>query len=154
MSEVNMEMGRTIYNSICSVLDKMNIKYNKIEDKLVIVFGYKGQDMNHDLLIAVNANQEAIQLIERLPYSIDPEKAADVAMAICYVNNRLLSGKFTYDMKETLSFEMTQLYSGSLIGEATLQRMLLALIHTVEEFDDKFMALNKGYLKAEDFKEN
>lgn len=154
MSEVNMEMGRTIYNSICSVLDKMEINYNKVEEDLVILFGYKGQDMNHDLLIAVNAKQEAIQIMERLPFSISPEKATDVAVAICYANSRLLSGKFTYNMGDYVSFEITQLYSGSLIGEPTLRRMLLALISTVEEYDDKFMALNKGYLKAEDFKAN
>ena len=30
--------------------------------------------------------------------------------------------------------------------------MIMALIFSVEEYDDKFMALNKGYLKPEDFK--
>lgn len=151
MSEVNMEMAKTVYDSLCSVLDKMNIKYDKIEDKLAILVGYKGQDMNHDLVIVVNAKSEIVQIYEKMPYSIDPNRAADVAKAVCYVNSRLLFGHFVYNVEDKLSFELTQIYTGSLIGEELLQRMILLLIRIVEDYDDKFMALNKGYLKPEDF---
>jgi len=154
MSEVNMEMAKTIYDSACAVLDGMGINYKKVENDLVILFGHRGQDMNHDLILAVNARQEAIQLIEKLPFSIDPEKASEVAGAVCLINDKILSGKFTYNMEDRLSFEVTQIYSGSLIGEETIKRMLLALVFTVEEYDDKFMALNKGYWKVNDFKQN
>lgn len=154
MSEVNMEMAKTIYDSACAVLDGMGINYKKVENELVILFGHRGQDMNHDLIFVVNARQEAIQLIEKLPFSIDPEKASEVAGAACLINDKILSGKFTYNMEDRLSFEVTQIYSGSLIGEETIKRMLLALVFTVEEYDDKFMALNKGYLKVDDFKQD
>ncbi|MCC8173087.1 MAG: YbjN domain-containing protein [Odoribacter sp.] len=152
MAEVNMEMGKAIYDSVCSVLDKMGLSYKKIEEDLAVLFGHRGEDMNHNLVIAVNVKQETIQLFEVLPFDINKEKATDVAVAICYVNDRILSGKFTYNMEERLTFEVSQIFSGSLIGEKTIQRMILALAVTVEEYDDKFMALNKGYLKPEDFK--
>ena len=61
MAEQNMEMGKAIYESLCNVLDKMEIHYRKYEEDLVISFGYKGKDMNHDLLIGVNVKQEVIQ---------------------------------------------------------------------------------------------
>ena len=53
---------------------------------------------------------------------------------------------------EDLFFEMAQFYSGSLIGEKTLGRMIMALIFTVEDYDDKFMALNSGYITTDAFK--
>ena len=154
MAEQNMEMGKAIYESLCSVLDKMGVHYKKVEDDLVIAFGYKGEDMNHDLIIAVNVRQEAIQLIEKLPFEISAERATDVACAVCYVNDQILSGKFTYNMEDRLSFEVTQIFTGSLIGEEALHRMIMTLIITVENYDDKFMALNKGYIKVEEFKRN
>ena len=154
MAEQNMEMGRAIYESLCNVLDKMGVHYKKVEEDLVIAFGYKGEDMNHDLIIAVNVKQEVIQLMERLPYEITAEKATEMACAVCYVNNQILSGQFTYNMKDRLSFEVTQIFTGSLIGEEALHRMIMTLIITVENYDDKFMALNKGYLKVEDFARN
>lgn len=152
MSEVNMEMAKNVFESACAALDAMDIKYKKVEDDLVILFGHRGQDMNHELLLAVNARQEAIQLIERLPFEIEADKARDVACAVCLVNDRILAGSFTFDMESRLSYEVTQLYSGSLIGEETIKRMIIALVITVEEYDDKFMALNKGYVTVDEFK--
>lgn len=154
MSEQNLELGKAIYESLCNVLNKMEVNYKKVEEDLVIAFGYKGQDMNHDLIIAVNVEREVIQLIERLPFEISAEKATDVACAVCYANDRILAGQFTYNMEDRLSFEVTQIFTGSLIGEEALHRMIMALVITVENYDDKFMALNKGYLKPENFKEN
>lgn len=152
MSEANMEMAKAVYQSICTVLDGMQINYRKVEEDMVILFGHRGKDMNHDLIIAVNEKQEAIQMIEKLPFNMDPSKSNDIAAAVCYANDRLLCGKFSYNMEDRLTFEIAQFFSGSLIGNETIERMLMALVLTVEDFDDKFMALNNGYLKPENFK--
>ncbi len=152
MSEVNMELAKSIYESACKALDNMEINYRKVEEDLVILFGHRGKDMNHDLIMAVNAQQEAVQIVEKLPFRINPERAADVASAVCLVNDRLLAGKFCYDLDERLSFEVNQVYTGSLVGDATIARMLMALVVSVEAYDDKFMALNNGYLKVDDFR--
>lgn len=150
MSEQSMEMAKVLYESVCSTLDGMDIKYNRVEEDLVILLGHQGEDMKHELLIAVSPDNEAIRIIERLPFSINPEKATDIAVSTCYVNDTLLTGKFTYDMKERISFELAHIYTGSLVGEETIKRMIMAVVVTVERYDDKFMAVNKGYLKPED----
>lgn len=152
MSDVNKEMSRIVYDTICKVLDDLGISYKKIEDDLVVLFGHKGQDMSHDLIILVNEKQELIRLVEKLPFDINSEKASDFAAAVCYVNSKIACGCFVYDMENRLTFEMSQFYSGSLIGDETIRQMIMGLVVLVEEYDDKFMALNKGYLKPEDFK--
>ena len=152
MAEVNLEMGKSIYENVCSVLDKMEINYQKHEEDFVIAFAYKGQDMNHELLIKVDPKREIIHLMERLPFDIEPERATDIACAVCYVNDSVLVGSFTYNMSDRLLYEVIQIYTGSLIGEDTIHRMLMTLIYTVEDYDDKFMALNKGYISLEQFK--
>lgn len=153
MSEVNMEMAKNVYATVCSTLDNMGFKYKRHDEDLVVTFGLRGEDMNHDLIFIISAEKEAIQLVEQLPYSINSEKAVDVAIATSYVNRQLLCGKFTYDMGDNIRFEVTQIYSGSLIGEETIKRMVLALAVSVEEYDDKFMALCKGYIKPDAFKD-
>lgn len=151
MSEANMEMAKTVYESICVVLDSMNIKYKRVDDDLVLLISHRGEDMNHDLIFIVNAEKEVIQMYEKLPFGIDEDRVSDVARAICLVNNTLLLGGFNFNLNDSITYEITQLFSGSLIGEDTIRKMMLALVFTVEEYDDKFMALNKGYLKPEDF---
>lgn len=153
MSEVNMELAKTIYDSVCTTLDKMSIKYTRHDNDLVVTVGHKGKDMSHNLIILVNAEKEALQIIEKLPFTVDPEKATDIASAVCLVNNGFVCGGFEYELGDSISFKMSQFYSGSLVGEATIERMIIGLVLSVEEYDDKFMALNKGYLKVEDFKE-
>ena len=153
MSEVNLEMAKTIYGTVCTALDNLGLHYKKVEEDLVITFGLKGDDMNHDLLVVVNPQKEVIQIIEKLPFAISAEKASDIAIAMSYANDVLLNGKFTSDLKQRINYEVTQIYSGSLIGEETIKRMILALVYTVEEYDDKFFALNKGYITAESFGE-
>lgn len=154
MSEINMEMAKTVYDSICSVLTGMNLKYTEHKDDLVITLGHKGEDMEHNLLIAVDAAKEVVRVIERLPFKLNPEKASDIAMAVCNANRMLLLGGFEYDVDDsTLTYAIAQVYTGSLIGEEALKRMILTLVFTVEDYDDKFMALNKGYLQPDAFKE-
>ncbi len=147
----NTEKGKMLYESIAKVLDGLGITYKRFEDDLVIVFSHRGEDMNHEILLAVNEKQEAIQMMERLPIKISPEYAYEVAAAACIVNSQILIGKFTYKMEQNLTFEVAQVFDGSLIGEDALKRMILTLVITVENYDDKFMALNKGYLKHTDF---
>ncbi len=154
MSEVNLEMAKSVYDSVCAVIEEMGLKMNKHDEDLVVTFGHRGDDMDHDLLIAINAKRETILVMERLPFDINPEKSADVASAVCLVNSRLVLGGFTYDLKDRLSYEVSQVYAGSLIGKDAIKRMIFSLVFTVEDYDDKFMALNKGYLKVSDIEEN
>lgn len=151
MSTPNLEMAEAVYSTFCKVLDDMKVVYNKHEDDHVITFGYKGKDMNHDIIIFVNPETDTFRIVERLPYQIPQEKVIDIALATCLVNNRLMLGGFTYALDENLNFEVAQSYAGSLVGEAAIIKCLFAVFVCVEEYDDKFMALNKGYIKVEDF---
>lgn len=153
MAEVNMELAKSVYETVCTALDNMGFKYERHDDDLVVSLGYGGKDMNHDMLIIVDAQREVVQVIEQLPVRMNAEKATEIACAVCYANRFIVCGKFTYDMEEEIRFKVAQIYDGSLIGPETIKRMVVALAITVEEYDDKFMALNNGYLKAEDFKD-
>ncbi len=150
-NEIDMITAQKIYNTVCNTLDGMKLTYEKHEKDLVITLGHRGDDMNHSILIVVNAKQNVITIIEQLPFKIDKEKALDMCVAICYINKNLVSGGFTYDFDSNISFEITQFYNDREINEAFIERMLMTLVVTVEEYDDKLLALNKGYMKVTDF---
>ncbi len=151
MSTPNVAAAEAVYSTFRKVLDDMEITYTPHEEDRVITFGYKGKDMNHDIIIFVNADSETFRVVERLPYDIPEDKIVDVALASCLVNNRLMLGGFTYGLDEHLNFEVAQSFAGSLVGEAAIKKCLFAVLVCVEEYDDKFMALNKGYLTIKDF---
>ena len=45
---------------------------------------------------------------------------------------------------------MTSFYTESLISKALIEKMLRWFVLTVEDYDDKIAAVNKGYIKAID----
>lgn len=151
MNNANMEAARNVYSTVCTALDEFGLNYEKSEEKLLITFCLQGDDMEHELSIMVNPKHGVIQLAETLPFVISEERAADFAAVICYVNEALLNGKFSSELKESVHYNVTQIYSGSLVGVETIKQIILSLVYTVEEYDDKFLSLNNGYLKPEDF---
>ena len=148
-----MSQANAMYELIATTLDNMDLRYDRHDDELVIHLGAKGDDMNHDMLLFVLEKQEVISFVERLPFHLDPEKADEIAKAVCNINNQLVLGGFTYKAgAENMNFELSIPYGGSVIGEETIRRILMNAVHAVEEYDDKFLALNKGYLSSEEFK--
>ncbi|MBQ3054774.1 MAG: YbjN domain-containing protein [Oscillospiraceae bacterium] len=152
MSE-NMEMAKSMYERVATTLDNMELNYQRHDEDMVITLGMRGEDMDHDMLLIIREKNAAFSFLERLPFHLDPQKADEIAKAVCNVNNHLVLGGFTYEAgSDTMNFELSIPYNGSLIGEETIRRILVNAVKTVEAYDDKFLALNKGYISSEEFK--
>ena len=153
MSEEKMALAKSVYERVATTLDNMNLNYQRHDEDLVIHLGMRGDDMDHDMLLIVREKVSILSFVERLPFHLDPDKANEIAKAVCNVNNHLYLGGFTYEAgSETLNFELSMPFSGSLIGEETIKHVLIAAVKTVEDYDDKFLALNKGYISSDEFK--
>jgi len=152
MSET-MEMAKSVYERVATTLDNMELNYQRHDEDLVITLGMRGEDMDHDMLLIVREKNAVFSFLERLPFHLDPQKADEIAKAVCNINNQLVLGGFTYEAgADTMNFELSIPYNGSLIGEETIRRILVNAVKTVEAYDDKFLALNKGYISSEEFK--
>ena len=152
MSE-NMEMAKSMYERVATTLDNMELNYQRHDEDMVITLGMRGEDMDHDMLLIIREKNAAFSFLERLPFHLDPQKADEIAKAVCNVNNHLVLGGVTYEAgSDTMNFELSIPYNGSLIGEETIRRILVNAVKTVEAYDDKFLALNKGYISSEEFK--
>ena len=150
-NELDMAKAKRTYETVCRILDKMDLKYNRHDDDLIVTLGHKGKDLKHDLLIRVNAEKTALTIIEQLPFDIDSDHALDICVAICALNKNLLCGRFDYTFDKKLFFAMSQFCDGIEIPEELVKRMLMSHAATVEEYDDKLFSLNKGHIKLTDF---
>ena len=65
MSEANQEMAKAMYKTVCTALDSMKLGYREFEEDMVVVLSHKGEDMNHDLMIAVDGDRQVIKVLEK-----------------------------------------------------------------------------------------
>lgn len=150
MEEQVLKKGIEVLDSFCKILDKLEVNYERDDEKLYAMFIYKGEDFEERIFLKVTPQNETVSIHCFMPFNIVKEKKADIAMAICAVNDEIVCGKWEYDLEKHISFNVTQMYSGSLIGAEVFERMFLIMVQGIEEYDDKFLAINKGYLKPED----
>lgn len=150
--EKNMELAKQVYGTVCSALDNRELKYEKNDEKLEVILGASGEDLPMLFRFDVQANKQLLTLTSLFPFTMSEEKRVDGAIAACVVSNRLAHGNFEYDIaKGEISFRIAESFVDSLIGEGLINYMLSAAASLVEEYNDKFLALNKGLIEISAF---
>ena len=141
-----------IYGDICDVLDGKGWRYTKKEENLVIVITVHGEDLEMSLVIKVDADRELVSIVSPMPFTMDENKRVEGAIATCAATYTLADGSFDYDlMSGKIYFRLTSTYRGCDIGEGLLEYMIDVSLSTIDNYNDKFMALNKGYIGVEAF---
>lgn len=69
-------------------------------------------------------------------------------------NYGLVNGAFDYDISDgEICFRMSQSYRESILGAEVCNYMLLASMHTIDKYNDRFMMLSKGMIDLQKFVE-
>lgn len=144
-----------VYDTLCAALDKLNFKYKKEGkdgDDYVIRFGMVGDDLPMDFVMFVDGKRQLVRILSPLPFVFSEDKRLEGAIVTCRANYRMVNGCFDYDYKtgRTL-FKITTSYRGSLIDSDLLIFMIGLANNMVDEFNDKFFAVDKGFMSVEDF---
>lgn len=147
-----LQNARTVYKTLCSMLDAKELVYDKHEDDLVVTLTMHGDDIPINLIINVDAKRELIRLLSPIPVVFEGDKKVDGAIATCQANYKLADGSFDYNFKEgKVLFRMTSSYIGSLISEDLLEYMVGVACYTIDDYNDKFLMLSKGQLPLDAF---
>ncbi len=150
--EKKMEAAQQMYRALCAALDAREWKYAKVEEELLVHFGVNGDDLPLRFVIVVDADRQLIRVLSALPFKISNEKRIEGAIATCAVSCHLADGSFDYDISDgTILFRMAASYADSQIGEGLFQYLISYTCHVVDEYNDQFMALDKGVLSIGDF---
>lgn len=155
MSDIKTVRAQKAYETLCAAINERNWKYEKVDDELLVHFSVSGDDLPMQFLIFVDAERQLIRLLSPMPFDMAEEKRIDGAIATCHATYGLTDGSFDYDLSNgRISYRMTNAFLDNEISMATIQYMIDFAGVIIDKYNDKFFALNKGFLTVEKFLED
>lgn len=152
MDEELEKMGKTVYETICAMLDEKGYRYQRHDDEYYVSCGLIGEDLPMDMILAVHPERQIVRLISPIPFTVPEDKRVDIALATTVVNDRIVDGSFDFDLsKGRICFRCTASYIESILGKELFSYMLHISASTVDEYNDKFLMICKGIVSFEDF---
>lgn len=147
-----LKNAQNVFNTMCAMLDEKNVRYNKHLEDLVVTFKMRGDDLPMDFILNIDADRELVRLMSPIPVTFEADKRTIGAIATSQANYSLADGSFDYDyMQGRVMFRMTSSFMDSLISKDLFEYMVAIACMTVDEYNDKFLMLAKGYLSLEDY---
>lgn len=153
MAEENkIVAAKQVFDTLCQSLANREWKFDKDEEKLVVYFGVNGEDLPMRFIIIVDAERQLIRVMSPLPFKMSEGKRMEGAIATCVASYGMADGNFDYDLSDgSIVFRMTASFRDSVIGEGLLQYMVSCTCAMVDEYNDKFLAIDKGFMSITEF---
>lgn len=153
--EKKIAFAKMVFTTLCEAMDHRQWKYEKDEEDLTAHFIVSGDDIPMQFILVIDAERQLIRLMSPLPFKMSESKRIDGAIATCVASFGLADGSFDYDLSEgRIIFRMTASFRESLIGEELFHYMISCSCATVDEYNEKFLAIDKGLLSITDFIED
>jgi hypothetical protein len=150
--EKNVKSAYEVYQTLCTMLDDLNLKYSRDDESFAIQVGIQGEDFPVRMHIRVNPGKSLISVLSQLPFSVPEDKRIEMSVAVSMANYLLVDGSFDYNIGEgDILFRLTSSYLDSLIGKELLQYMLMVSYKTIDNFNDKFFMLMKEKMTLDEF---
>lgn len=147
-----LKNAETVYKTLCETMDDRGWKYEKDPEKLIIHFIVTGEDIPMHFLVHIDPERELIRLLSQMPFAFSEERRMEGAIATCQTNYKIADGNFDYDFKTgDVYFRLTSSFRESLISKDLLNYMVGISCFAVDDFNDKFLMIEKGVLSIEDF---
>lgn len=151
-NEQKLEKAVSIFTTLCDAIDERGWSYERDEEDLSIDLHVTGQDLPIRVIFIIDIDRQMIKLYSPLSFKISDEKRIEGAVAVCCANDGLVDGSFTYDIDDgSVIFKLTMVFENSEIGKGLFDYMINCAIVLVDKYNDKFLALNKGYMSFKDF---
>lgn len=150
--EMKLANAKRAFETLCKSLDADNWNYEKKEDSLIVKYNETGHDLTMACIIMIDVKRQVVRFKSTLPISAPKEKVVDASVACCLVNSNLAYGGFDLDPSDgTLAYRITYAFHGSVLGEDFFREMRCYATTVVDKYNDKFVELALGKIKATDF---
>lgn len=148
----NIELAKKVYDKLCSAIEQREWHFDRDDEKMIVNFEVGGQDIPMRFFIFVDSKRQLVSLISPLPFKMSEGKRVEGAIATCAASYGMCDGSFDYDLKSgAISFRMTASFRSSTVGEGLFQYMISCSCAMVDMYNDKFLAIDKGFLSLENF---
>lgn len=152
MADVKVERAQRTFATLCRALTDMGLPFNKDEAQLIIECNARGEDLPMKIRVRVDPERQITTLISYIPFTVPQDKRFEMAIAISLVNNSLADGSFDYNIGEgDIFFRMTSSFIDSEVGDDVFKYMIACSFGTIDEYNDKFLMLNKGLIGIDYF---
>ena len=150
--EMKMEQALQVYQTLCKALEQNEWTYEKEEQKLIVHFGLRGENVSMRFVIHVDAKRQMITLLSLMPVKMRESKRMEGAVAVGIANYGMLDGNFDYDLNDgAIAFRMTASFMDSQIGEGLYHYLIGCSAAMVEKYYGRFYALDQGTIGLADF---
>ena len=137
-----LKQAQAVYKALCAMLDERGWRYTKDESELLIRCGAQGEDLPMEIMIRVDVERQIVTLLSPMPFTVPDARRTALAVAVTLANNGMVDGSFDYDyLTGRILFRMTSSYRQSLIGKKMFAYMLDCSCYTIDEYNDKFLAV-------------
>lgn len=145
-----------VYETLCRALDAHELKYTKEgKDKdgdYTVRFTAVGDDLPMDFVVFVDVERQLVRLMSQMPFKFSEGKRLEGAIVTSRANYLMVDGNFDYDYNTgNVIYKMTSSIRDSLISEDLLFYMVSCAYSMVDEFNDKFLMVDKGAISLEEF---
>lgn len=144
--------AKEVYNGFCRMLDSKGYRYEKDDENMSINTSFRGDDLSMPLIVRINADAQLITVLSQMPFMIKREKLGEAAIALCAVNDRIVDGSFDFKLEDgRILFRLAHAFDGSVLGAEAFEYMLICSVSTIDEYNDKLLALNEGKMSLDAF---
>lgn len=139
-----LQQAQLVYKTLCKTFDDREWTYSKDDDNLAIITSVSGDDLPMPIGMFVESEKQLISLYSEMPFSVPEQARANMAIAICIINNSLADGCFDFDyFSGRICFRLTTSFRDSLISNELLDFMISFACYTVDTFNDKLLLIQK-----------
>jgi hypothetical protein len=152
MDEKSIEKAVEVYFTLCQAIESRGWTFDRNDEKLTVDFQVNGEDLPMTCVIMVDIERQMVRFFSPMPFKMCEDKIVEGAVAVCASSYDMADGNFIYDIETgSITFKMTASFMNSTVGEGLFQYLIQCALSTVDRYNDKFFALNKGFISIEDF---
>ena len=140
------------YNTLCAAIEKRNWRYDRDDEKLTVYFGVNGDDIPMRLIMRIDEERQVLQTLSPLPFEMSESKRIEGAIAACAASYGLADGYFEYDLSDgMIVYKLSTSFRESILGEGVMAYMMDCTLAIVDQYNDMFLALEKGIIDLNTF---
>ncbi len=152
MSNDKMNLAKQTFATVCKALEDLNLKFERRDDDLFANFIMNGDDLPMDIIIAVDADRELVRLLSFMPFNMAEDKRVEGAVITSVANLGMQDGLFVYDLSDgSIMYKLVSSYKHGTIGKDLIEYMIALGCAMIEQYNDRFFAVNKGFMSLQDF---
>lgn len=150
--ERKLNDAKQVYQTLCKALDSREWTYQREDEELTVRFGIRGDDEPMYFVIEVDANRQLIRLASPFPFKMSEANRVAGALITTIASSKLANGCFDYQASTgSIAFRMTSFFHECSVGQEHFLYLVDVACHTVDQFNDRFLAVDRGEMGITDF---